>query len=59
MAIYYCDECSKMIDDNYFPCVEHPHEVDVFCCEACADLLDQEEDAEFEREKILYDAQHR
>ena len=53
MAIYRCDECEHMIDDDYFPCVEHPTDSNLFCCEDCAESL--EEDAEFKVMKAEYD----
>lgn len=54
MAIYRCDECDQLIDDDYFPCVEHPHYADQFCCEECADKVEEEEKAEFKRMRSEY-----
>lgn len=42
MAIYLCEECNQMIDDDYFPCVEHPTVKEAFCCEVCAEELENE-----------------
>ena len=55
MAMYRCDECEKLIDGDYFPCVEHPTQADLFCCEECADKIEAEEDAEFKRMKAEYE----
>ena len=54
MSMYICEECDNLIDGDYFPCVEHPTEPESFCCENCADLLDQEEDAEFNKMRAEY-----
>ena len=40
MAIYQCEECQQMIDDDYFPCVEHPTNPLAYCCESCADEIE-------------------
>lgn len=40
MAIYRCEECEQMIDGDYDPCVEHPKDSSLFCCEACADEIE-------------------
>ena len=42
MAIYICDECGSMLDDDYFPCVEHPIDNTRFCCEGCAQYIEDE-----------------
>lgn len=55
MAIYRCDECDQFIDDDYFPCVEHPTMMDAFCCEECAEKVEAEEKAEFARMKREYE----
>ena len=52
MAIYLCDECGEMIDGDHSPCVEHPTDSSLFCCEECADSLN--EDAEFKAAKAEY-----
>ena len=36
MAIYICDICGNMLDGDYSPCVEHPKDNTLFCCEECA-----------------------
>ena len=43
MAIYICDICGEMLDGDYNPCVEHPNDSSLFCCEACACEADTEE----------------
>ena len=55
MAIYRCDECDQMIDDDYFPCVEHPTDAEAYCCESCADKVEEREDKEFKRMKAEYE----
>ena len=42
MAIYRCEVCEQLIDDDYFPCVEHPTDPTAFCCEACAEEIEEE-----------------
>lgn len=51
MAIYNCDVCFETFDDDWNPCVEHPTDGDLFCCEACASDIEAEEDAEFKKRK--------
>jgi len=55
MAMYRCDECEKLIDDDYFPMVEHPTQAELYCCESCADKVEEEEADEFKRMKAEYD----
>ena len=57
MAIYQCEHCDKLIDGDHFPCVEHPTEENAFCCESCAEELEEEADMEkeFKRMKAEYD----
>lgn len=58
MAIYRCEECNQLIDDDYFPCVEHPTDPTAFCCESCAQELEEEcdEDTLSDRQKAHKDA---
>jgi predicted nucleic acid-binding Zn ribbon protein len=42
VAIYNCDECGEMFDDDYSPCVEHPNDSSLFCCEGCATELEED-----------------
>ena len=42
MAIYRCDVCESLIDGDYFPCVEHPKDDTLFCCEECAEEIGDE-----------------
>ena len=39
MAIYICYECGQHYDDDYHPCVEHPQDTILYCCEACAEAI--------------------
>ena len=55
MAMYRCDECDRLLDDDYEPMVEHPTDAEVFCCEMCADKVEQEEDEEFRSMKAEYE----
>jgi len=55
MAIYICDECGHAFDDDYHPCVDHPTDGDLFCCEECASLIEQEQDDEFKSIKAAYE----
>ena len=52
MAIYICEDCGEMIDDDYSPCVEHPTDSTAYCCEECAENLQMDED--FKREREAY-----
>jgi Zn-finger protein len=44
MAIYICDYCNEMKDDDYFPMVESKDSQYVWLCEDCS--LEVEEEAE-------------
>lgn len=48
MAVYYCIECDRTLDDDYFPCVEHPIDPTIFCCERCAEDLEEKADMDKE-----------
>jgi len=39
MAMYQCDECQRMVDGDDYPCVEHPEDPTVCCCESCREEL--------------------
>ena len=54
MAVYYCEECDHYKDGDYFPCVEHPTQAEAFCCEACAERIEEEcrKEREKDKEKI-------
>jgi len=41
MAIYICDECGEMKDGDHDPCVEHPSDSSLFCCEECYAELEE------------------
>ena len=55
MAIYICDECGETFDDDYSPCVEHPTRAEAFCCEECADKVEEEEKKEFKHMKAEWE----
>lgn len=40
MAIYICDVCDNYKDGDYFPCVEHPKDSSLLCCEECASEIE-------------------
>jgi|DEB0MinimDraft_6_1074348.scaffolds.fasta_scaffold00723_7 hypothetical protein len=42
MAMYLCDLCKHLLDDDYSPCVEHPQveRQHLFCCEDCKEKLE-------------------
>jgi len=44
MAIYYCEECDRMKDGDWSPCVEHPQDPTACICEECAARLEENED---------------
>ena len=46
MAVYLCEECDQMIDGDWSPCVEHPTDPTAYCCEACAESLEDENGGE-------------
>ena len=52
MSMYRCDECETMIDGDYDPCVEHPTDSTLFCCETCADDIQNEIDLQKEFTKM-------
>ena len=54
MSIYYCEECDRNIDGDWFICVEHPTQAEAFCCEACAERIEEEEKEELKRMRSEY-----
>ena len=48
MAMYYCEECDRYVDDDYNPMVEHPYRKrfasyrDKACCNECSVELEYE-----------------
>ena len=43
MAVYRCEECDKWLDDDYFPCQEHPKHENELICPYCLLQLEEEE----------------
>jgi len=50
MAMYYCHDCDKLLDDDYHPCTEHPQKHGEIVCPDCA--LEWEDRAERMEEEI-------
>ena len=46
MAMYICDCCDQLKDDDYFPMVESKSEKYVWLCEDCAAEIEEEESDE-------------
>ena len=48
MAVYYCEECQRLVDGDYNPMVEHPYRKrlpsykDKTCCDECSIELEYE-----------------
>ena len=52
MAVYMCDECNNMIDEDYHGCNEHPKGM---CCDDCACNLSCEGCEEMQEDESLLD----
>lgn len=55
MAMYRCEECEQLINDDYSPCVEHPTQAEAYCCEECADKIEAYQQKEYDYMKACYD----
>ena len=40
MAVYYCNECDRYLDDDYHPCAEDPRKKLHLLCPECEILVD-------------------
>lgn len=40
MSMYICDECQILLDDDHYPCVPHPTNPSIYCCESCAEAIE-------------------
>ena len=40
MSMYICANCDELLDGDYDPCVSHPWDISLYCCESCADELE-------------------
>lgn len=42
MAIYLCYECDNFIDNDWFPCEEHPDKEGELLCPSCYEEIEEE-----------------
>ena len=42
MAIYRCNKCDELVDDDYYPCTVDPEDDTQLICPNCAEELDNE-----------------
>lgn len=52
MAIYLCEVCDEMKDGDWDMCVVHPNNPEAYCCEQCADDINEKNDLEKLRSEL-------